>query len=379
MSGSERRAGDRGGSSAFGSRRSADARINPLLVAAFVVPLAAFGLATAVAAQVKPATVGLETEKIAVAARTIGSFDRTSTAARFGRLEFRGGLVLSAESKNFGGWSGLVLDDSGRRLVAVSDAGTWMTAEIAYEGTRPAAIKDARLGPLKSLGAKTLRKNRDRDAESVALVAGTMAKGSLLISFEGNHRIGRFSIGADGVSAPQGYLATPPELKSAKKRDGLEAVTVLRGGTRKGAVVAFAEHFRDARRNHTGWIWSGDTPQRFQVEDIGEFDITDAASLRNGDLILLERRFRWLEGVKMRLRRIAAAELRPGALVRGEVLLEANMGQEIDNMEGLAVHTDAHGQTVLTLMSDDNFNGFLQRTLLLQFTLVGEKSVGRAE
>ena len=40
-------------------------------------------------------------------------------------------------------------------------------------------------------------------------------------------------------------------------------------------------------------------------------------------------------------------------------------------MEGLAVHRDADGETVLTLISDDNFSP-LQRTLLLQFTLVGE-------
>ncbi len=353
-------------------------RAHRLLVAAFMVPLAAFALATAVVAQVKPSTSGLEAEAISVSARAIASFDRASSETRFGRLEFRGGLVLTAESKNFGGWSGMVVDETGRRLVAVSDAGTWMTAEIGYDGARPVAIKQARLGPLKSLSAKTLRKNRDRDAEAVALSSGTLANGALLISFEGNHRIGRFDIGADGVSAPQGYLATPAELKGARKRDGLEALTVLRGGPRKGQVVAFAEHFRDANRNHTGWIWSGDKPQSFHLADIGEFDVTDIASLRNGDLIVLERRFRWLEGVKMRLRRVAAADVRAGAMARGEVLLEANMGQEIDNMEALAIHTDAKGETVLTLLSDDNFNSFLQRTLLLQFTLVGEKAVQTA-
>jgi hypothetical protein len=76
----------------------------------------------------------------------------------------------------------------------------------------------------------------------------------------------------------------------------------------------------------------------------------------------------------MRLRRIAAGDIRPGATIKGEVLLEADMGYEIDNMEALAIHADANGRTVLTLMSDDNFNGFLQRTLLLQFTLTGESA-----
>ncbi len=71
----------------------------------------------------------------------------------------------------------------------------------------------------------------------------------------------------------------------------------------------------------------------------------------------------------MRLRYLRGADIKPGAVVDGEVLLQANMGYEIDNMEGLAVHKDARGDTVVTLVSDDNFNHMLQRTLLLQFTL----------
>ena len=55
-------------------------------------------------------------------------------------------------------------------------------------------------------------------------------------------------------------------------------------------------------------------------------------------------------------------------MVDGPVLFEADLGYEIDNMEGLSVHRGAGGETVLTLVSDDNFS-LLQRTLLLQFTL----------
>jgi hypothetical protein len=50
----------------------------------------------------------------------------------------------------------------------------------------------------------------------------------------------------------------------------------------------------------------------------------------------------------------------------------ADYSYQIDNMEGLSVHTDADGAVVLTLVSDDNFNHFLQRTVLLQFRLVDE-------
>jgi hypothetical protein len=38
-------------------------------------------------------------------------------------------------------------------------------------------------------------------------------------------------------------------------------------------------------------------------------------------------------------------------------------------MEALAVHRNAAGETILTLISDDNFNP-LQRTILLRFALV---------
>ena len=69
----------------------------------------------------------------------------------------------------------------------------------------------------------------------------------------------------------------------------------------------------------------------------------------------------------MRIRGIAADTVVAGAVLDGEVLIEAGFAQAIDNMEGMAVDTDAGG-TVLTLMSDDN-RSFLQRTLLLRFRL----------
>jgi len=61
-------------------------------------------------------------------------------------------------------------------------------------------------------------------------------------------------------------------------------------------------------------------------------------------------------------------DIKPGALVDGGVVFEANMWQDTDNMEGLSVHTGPDGESILTLVSDDNFS-VLQRTLLLQFAL----------
>src|SRR5262249_32820460 len=116
--------------------------------------------------------------------------------------------------------------------------------------------------------------------------------------------------------------------------------------------------------------------QRFQLQDIDGFNITDTASLADGSLLVLERFFRWTEGVKMRLRHVAASEIFPGARITGRILLQADSGFEIDNMEGLAVHRGPGGETVLSLISDDNFNHLLQRTVFLQFTLHDQQAGG---
>jgi hypothetical protein len=85
-------------------------------------------------------------------------------------------------------------------------------------------------------------------------------------------------------------------------------------------------------------------------------------------LLVLERKFSWFAGVGIRIRRIALKSIAPGALVDGQAIFEADLGHEIDNMEGIDAHVTDAGETVLTLVSDDNFSP-IQRTLLLQFTL----------
>jgi len=67
-------------------------------------------------------------------------------------------------------------------------------------------------------------------------------------------------------------------------------------------------------------------------------------------------------------RRLRQADIRPGALVDGPTVIETGVRFEIDNMEAISVTRSRSGETVLTLMSDNNFSA-IQRTLLLQFTL----------
>lgn len=328
-------------------------------------------------ARAEPPGPPAETRPIDVTARRIDSFSRTEARTRFGRLEYRGGLVLASPDRAFGGFSGLVVEPDGRRLLAVSDEGSWLSATIAYDGTRPAGLKLARLGPIRGVAGRALDRKRDLDAEAIAIADGNLERGTVLIGFERNHRIGRFPVVAGALAPPTDYLRLPPEARRMRTNKGFEAVTVMAGGPHRGAPIAFSERFPDNPGQHTGWIWIGGEPRRLGFPDIGEFEVTDAASLADGALLVLERRFRWTEGVRMRVRRFPAAEVRAGAVMVGDTLIEADLGQEIDNMEGLAVHRGPRGETVLTLISDDNFSSFLQRTILLQFTLLDDAAAAQ--
>jgi hypothetical protein len=350
-----------------GAVRRSCGRAKGAAIAAGAVLLVAAGIAFG---GPKPDALRGEPAPIAVHAEAIAAFDKVDPEKkRFGKLNWRGGLVLTSPSPNFGGWSGLALDRAGKSLVAVSDAGAWMTGTLDYEGDKPAGLRAVRLGPLLARSGAPFTGRQDRDAEGLAIVFGTPAKGRVLISFERNHRIGWFDLGKSGLSPMLSQVALPDALKRANDNQSLEGISVLRGGPYKGAIVAIAERLLDRSGNHTGWIWLDGKPQPFHLAREDGFDVTEVEGLANGSLLVLERRFRVLEGVKTRLRLVRRDELRPGALARGELLLDASMNQEIDNMEGLAVHTGADGAVIITMISDDNFNHGLQRTVLLQFAL----------
>jgi hypothetical protein len=320
----------------------------------------------------KDPAAAAEIERIEISARPIAHFERgRPDVTRFGALEFRGGMVLSSPAKDFGGWSALVMEPTGKSLLAISDEGYWLSADLLYDGSRPRGLTQAKLAPLLDRDGRPLERKVEQDSEAVALLEGTLQNGTLLIGFERHHRIDRYPIRNGEVQAPTGTLKLPAEAKRMPTNQGIEALAVLKGGPYKSSVVAFAERFTRGSGYHTGWIWvgGGGEPQRIQLQDIAGFNITDAAGLADGSLLVLERYFRWTEGVKMRLRHIPAGEIAPGARITGRTLIEADGAFDIDNMEGLAAHRGAGGETVLSLISDDNFNHFLQRTVFLQFTL----------
>jgi hypothetical protein len=291
--------------------------------------------------------------------------------ARFDSLEFRGGLVVHSNDPYFGGLSGLDVTEDGRSIVAVEDIGSWFTARLVENAGKLVGIEDARLAPiLDATGKPTVGKVKG-DAEGLRLISdGGLT--TALVSFEQVNNVRRFVANPDLANATPETVKLPASVTGMQPNTGLEAIAIAPAGSPlRGAIVLIAERLLDKNGRNRAWIVGGPLAGTFGIVRLGDYDFTDADFLPNGDLLILERRFNFSEGAGMRIRRIPGAEIRPGSVVTGETLIEAGMAYEIDNMEGLAITRDEAGETLLLVISDDN-QSVLQRTLLLQFALVGK-------
>jgi hypothetical protein len=303
---------------------------------------------------------------IEVHAEPIKAFDpHDPSRKRFGQLEFRGGLTLTSPYREFGGLSAIRIASDGAQFISLSDHGRWFTGRIIYEGARPVGIADPVMAPIRGPDGQPLAAHGWHDTESIADDDGT-----LYVGIEGVNQIVRFDYGKEGLLARGHPIPVPPGIRTLPSNQGLEAlVFVPRNQPLGGTLIAMSERGLDNAGNLRAFLIGGPTPGNFAIKRIEKFDISDAALLPSGDLLILERRFSWPEGLLVQIRRIKIGDVRPDAVVDGPVLFEADLSFEIDNMEGLAVHQTPAGEIVLTLISDDNFST-VQRTELLQFTLV---------
>jgi hypothetical protein len=318
------------------------------------------------AAKPSPYTVS-EPVSIEVKARPLPSFDiRDRARVRFGALEYRSGLILTSSFPGFGGLSGLRLDPRGERFIAISDKGSWFTGRIVYRGRDMVGLDDVEAAPLLGPDGKPITSRGWYDSESIAL------DGSVVyVGLERVNQVLRYDFAKGFTRASSEVMALPPATRKLPLNKGLEAlVFVPRELTLGGTLIALSERGLDANGNLIAFLVGGKTPGQFSVRRTDYFDISDAVLLPSGDLLILERKFSWVGGVGIRIRRLALSEIAPGAVVDGPAIFNADLGNEIDNMEGIDAHVTDAGETVLTMISDDNFS-LIQRNLLLQFTLVG--------
>ena len=284
---------------------------------------------------------------------------------RVGALTFLGGTALSSRVHGFGGFSAIAV--AGDRFTLLGDGGTILRFRMGRDWRlHDVAGADLPGGP--GIGWD----KSERDSESLVI---DRSHDRAWIGFERANAIWRYS--AD-LRVAQGQVA-PPAMRRWPSNGGTEALALLPDGR----FVAISEKAKMLRRlwaatdgarkrSRQGLIFARDpldgiAPQRFAYMARPGFDVADAAALPGGDLLVAERRFTLPYRFTTIVTRVAAADIRRGAVARPTIVATLAAPLVHDNIEGIAV-TREGSATILWLVADDN-QSLLQRNLLLKFRL----------
>ncbi len=302
---------------------------------------------------------------VSVESRLITDFALSSDVRQFGTLEFVGGLEMTSSDGSLGGWSGVRIRADGKHFVGVLDTGEWITGALRRDsGGHIATLEDVAIVP--EMDARGLPGNSKWrvDSESLAL-----RKGEILVGFERDARIDVYKDPGFATSKPIKSLDMVIPKREMRVNGSTETVAVAPAdGPLAGSPITIMENSINKEGNLFAAVLEGPRKGIFYVKKDEPYAVTDGAFLPNGDLLILERRFGFVSGIGMQLRRIKTEDIKPGATVDGEVLLEADASFQIDNMEGLDVFQAEDGSTHIILVSDNNFS-ILQRNLMLEFKL----------
>jgi hypothetical protein len=306
-------------------------------------------------------------EDATINAVQLPTFQGAGFGERVQGLTYLGGLQLSSATDTFGGLSAIGFVGTDGKLVMVSDRGNFVSGQLIYdEAQRPLSLVGVAISPIQNSRGADLPSAFSRDAEALTIIERPDNRSVVRVGFENLTRVADFHLENGIPTGPASDVLIPEWLADERTNDSLEAVCIAppaspiagstllltEGVVTDGAHAAYLLGKSD--KGPLGYVAGASTSP------------TDCAFLHNGDLLVLERGV-VLISFAARLVRIKAADVKPGAHMTGEVLYEGT-GGDLDNMEGVAVHTTPSGETRITLISDDNFNDW-ERNLLLEFSL----------
>lgn len=274
-----------------------------------------------------------------------------------GRLRYVDGWSLSSRDKEFGGLSSLIVTDG--QFLALGDAGALFRFRMNAAGQ----VYDASIAPLPS-GCARDNDKRERDSESITR---DPASGNYWIGFEWRNAICR----SDPTLRNGERLSQPPAMLRWSKTGGPEAM--LRLGD--GRFLIFAEFAGQggglppllvADRDPTAPDVRMRTLRYAPPEH--HFSPTDAAALRDGRLLVLNRRFEPPARFSARLSLLEPIRPDQEGVVGGETIASFGRPGLTSNFEGLAVSYEGD-RTFVWLLSDDNFM-WIENSYLLKFELI---------
>lgn len=272
---------------------------------------------------------------------------------RIGALEPLGAVSLQADAAAFGGFSALSVAHG--RALLLSDGGDFVAIRMRHGRIATLASGTLRNGP------RTGWSKESRDTESLVEAP---AIGTLWVGYERANAIWRYLA---GFARASGQVA-PAAMRRWPRNGGAESLARLPDGR----FVAIAE-VSSGGPTRAAVLFDGDPTargtvvRRFRYAPPAGFDPSDAAALPNGDLLVLNRRWRFPLSFEARVVRVPAAELRPGHVARGHVIAALGAPLVTGNREGLALSRE--GARTIVWIATDNDGAWWRPTLLMKFRL----------
>lgn len=284
------------------------------------------------------------------------------------RLIFRGGLTLQSPVDTFGGLSSVTVTGPDQRIAFVSDRGNFVSGQLAYdEADRLIGLIGVTIEPMQNSGGTVLPRQYARDAEGMDTVWRNGEPYAVRVGFEHLTRVADFAITDGRPDGAAREIGIPQWLSDLRTNESLESVCIApEASPIAGSTLLLTEEALDGDGNHRGELLGVNDKGPIGYTNSPIVNPTDCKFLPNGDLLVLERGVSLFAFV-MNLRLVPADQVRPGHVMRGELLVSAQ-GGEIDNMESLMVHETPGGETRILIGSDNNFNDW-QRNLILEFAL----------
>lgn len=310
-----------------------------------------------------PATPDLP-DAIAISYKSIPLSSTRRKETRIGELIYRGGIEITSPDPRFGGWSGLIVSADGKTIVSQSDEAHWLRAHPIYDAKgNLAGIDHAQLADMQNLDGKAMA-GKEGDAEGLDSLIPNDTSGKVAVSFERDARIWIYDL-SKALDAKPVNVPVPDAILANRSNNGLEGLARFA----PNELLTVTET-PDENGDHPAWLvpYPSGKSERLSVKHHEPYEISDAAMGPDGNLYLLERHyFGPIGGVVAAVREIDRADIKPGAQLDGREIAQLTMRENIDNMEGLALRRDADGHTLLYMISDDNYNHAIQRTVLLMF------------
>ena len=268
-------------------------------------------------------------------------------------LEQVGFLNIDRNEKNYGGFSGLVIQDEGSEALILTDKSFFFVLKFQRnDDDNLMGYSLIRKGRILSSKGEHLN-GRNTDSESIVIGENN----NYYISFESNHRIMMHTkIEGKGVFIPK-----HPMFRKLSVNKGIEALAI----DNEDRLIAIPEKpplgLSDIpifRLQNNKW----EIIKYLKIMD--DFLVTDAEFLPDGLLLILERKFSWTQGFKTRFRLISLNNFDN----RKPITVFTSTANQFDNLEGMALWKDKKGAIRILTVSDDNFHP-LQQSEIREFFL----------